>query len=72
MKTNKEVIKIGGMTCAACAMRIEKAVGRMDGVKSASVNLAAEKLSVEFDSEKTRLSDIIIPLNASATRLWIR
>ncbi len=58
MKTNKEVIKIGGMTCAACAMRIEKAVGRMDGVKSASVNLAAEKLSVEFDSEKTRLFDI--------------
>jgi Cu+-exporting ATPase len=58
MKTNKETIKIGGMTCAACAMRIEKAVGKMDGVNSASVNLAAEKLTIEFDLEKTRLSEI--------------
>jgi Cu+-exporting ATPase len=28
---NKETIKISGMTCAACAKRIEKAVGKQDG-----------------------------------------
>ncbi|OQB25273.1 MAG: Copper-exporting P-type ATPase A [Firmicutes bacterium ADurb.Bin182] len=49
---NKETLKISGMTCAACAQRIEKAVGKIDGVASASVNFATEKLSVEFDDQK--------------------
>ena len=46
---NKETIKISGMTCAACAQRVQKAVGKIDGVVNASVNFATEKLSVEFD-----------------------
>ena len=58
MKTIKEVIKIGGMTCAACAARIEKVVGRLDGVRSAVINLAAEKLTVEYDPEKVKHTDI--------------
>jgi len=58
MKTIKEVIKIGGMTCAACAARIEKVVGRLDGVRSAVVNLSAEKLTVEYDPEKVKHTDI--------------
>ena len=49
---NKENVKISGMTCAACAQRIQKAVGKLDGVTSASVNFATEKLSVEYDNEK--------------------
>ncbi|HAN21638.1 MAG TPA: heavy metal translocating P-type ATPase [Clostridiales bacterium] len=53
-----ENLKIGGMTCAACAQRVEKAVGKMDGVTIASVNFATEKLAVEFDPQTTKLSDI--------------
>ncbi len=49
----KENLKIGGMTCAACAVRIEKAVGRQEGVKSASVNFATESLMVEYDGDTT-------------------
>ncbi|MDF2841930.1 MAG: copA [Herbinix sp.] len=48
---SKETIVISGMTCAACAMRVEKAVGKLDGVVNASVNFATEKLSVEFDEQ---------------------
>ncbi|KRW92180.1 ATPase P [Alicyclobacillus tengchongensis] len=40
--------KIAGMTCAACAARIEKVVGRADGVASVQVNLASEKGTVAF------------------------
>jgi Cu+-exporting ATPase len=47
---NKETMKITGMTCAACAQRVEKAVGKLGGVKSASVNFATEKLTVEYDA----------------------
>jgi len=48
----KQTLNITGMTCAACAQRIEKAVAKVDGVTNASVNLATEKLSVEYESEK--------------------
>ena len=56
MKT--EILKIGGMTCAACAARIEKTLSPLNGVKSASVNLAAEKLSIEFDENVITTKDI--------------
>ncbi len=51
-------IPIEGMTCAACAQRIEKTVQKMDGVKNASVNFASEKLSVEYDEAKIKTSAI--------------
>jgi len=56
---NKEVtIPIGGMTCAACSARIEKVVGRIDGVESVSVNLATEEATVLYDAQKVKLSAI--------------
>jgi len=48
---DKETIKISGMTCAACAQRVQKEVGKLEGVANASVNFATEKLSVEYDSQ---------------------
>lgn len=42
--------KIEGMTCAACAARIEKVVSRAEGVESVHVNLASEKGKVEYTS----------------------
>lgn len=54
----KETIKISGMTCAACAQRVQKAVGKMDGVINASVNFATEKLSVEFDEAAANIPAI--------------
>lgn len=55
---NKETIKISGMTCAACAQKIQKAVGKLEGVDDANVNFATEKLSVAYDDKKSSLSDI--------------
>jgi P-type Cu+ transporter len=45
----KDVIQVGGMTCAACASSIEKSLRRLDGVQEANVNFAAEKVSVAYD-----------------------
>ncbi|HET9556172.1 MAG TPA: heavy metal translocating P-type ATPase, partial [Actinomycetota bacterium] len=42
---------IEGMTCGACAARIERGLNRLDGVASASVNLAAERATVVYDPE---------------------
>jgi Cu+-exporting ATPase len=46
------------MTCAACAQRIEKMVGRLSGIEQANVNLASEKLFVEYDENSLPLTDI--------------
>ncbi|MBM7839765.1 Cu+-exporting ATPase [Alkalihalobacillus xiaoxiensis] len=48
----KVVFDIGGMTCAACATRIEKKLSRTDGVSSANVNFALENVTVEYDSSQ--------------------
>jgi P-type Cu+ transporter len=42
-------LDIGGMTCASCAMRVEKALGKVSGVASVSVNLATETATVNPD-----------------------
>ncbi|MDF2522030.1 MAG: copper-translocating P-type ATPase, partial [Clostridia bacterium] len=56
---NKEVtIPIGGMTCAACARAVEKAVGKLEGIESVSVNLATERASIKYNPKDTRLSEI--------------
>lgn len=56
---DKETLKINGMTCAACSARIEKVLGKMDGIDSISVNLATEKASVSYDPTQINLSEII-------------
>src|ERR1700733_613282 len=43
------VFAIEGMTCASCAMRIEKCLKKVPGVADAQVNLATEKATVTYD-----------------------
>ena len=47
-----ESLRIDGMDCPTCATVIEHALQRTDGVLEASVSYAAERLRLEFDSEK--------------------
>ncbi|HPM71755.1 MAG TPA: heavy metal translocating P-type ATPase [Spirochaetales bacterium] len=51
-------VPIGGMSCAACAAAVERAVSLVPGVSSASVNFASERLSVSWDPSVARLSSI--------------
>ncbi|WP_347562651.1 heavy metal translocating P-type ATPase [Clostridium sp. HBUAS56010] len=55
---SKVTIPIGGMTCAACARRVEKAIGKLEGVEETSVNFATEKAVVTYDPQSVRLSAI--------------
>lgn len=58
MRANKEVsLQIQGMTCAACANKIEKGLNKIDGVVDANVNFAIEKTKVVYDPEKTNVQD---------------
>ena len=54
----QEVLSIRGMSCAACAQRVEKAVRNLPGITQANVNLAGEKLFVKYDSKELSLDSI--------------
>ena len=51
-------LPIGGMTCAACAARIEKVLNHLPGVQ-ASVNLASERARVELESPETSAGQVV-------------
>ncbi|NLO81488.1 MAG: heavy metal translocating P-type ATPase [Clostridiales bacterium] len=54
----KETFNITGMTCASCARAVERSVSKVEGVQSAAVNLATERLAVEFDESKADIDKI--------------
>ena len=54
----KIILPIKGMHCASCAANIEKSLKRVSGVKSANVNYASEKASVDYDSKLSNESDL--------------
>ena len=48
-RAERATLAVSGMTCATCALRIEKGLKNVAGVSLASVNLATEKATVEYD-----------------------
>ena len=56
---HKELLDITGMSCSACSIRIEKVVGRMEGVEEIAVNLLTNKAQVSYDESKLDTAAII-------------
>ncbi len=52
-------LPITGMTCAACARRIERKLSKTEGVQNAGVNFATARATVEFDPQATGISKLI-------------
>jgi Cu+-exporting ATPase len=53
IQTAQTTLTIGGMTCAACATRVEKGLNKLPGVVEANVNLALETARVTYDPQAT-------------------
>ena len=56
-------LAIEGMTCGACATRLEKALSRAVGIDSAAVNFALERADISFDPKSTDLAGITDVIN---------
>lgn len=54
----KEAIKIEGMSCGHCVMRVKKAIEGLEGVKKVDVSLENKQAVVEFDEGKTNVEKI--------------
>lgn len=55
----KEKYNITGMSCAACSAKVERVVGKLDGVENVSVNLLTNSMQVEYKEDKLSSNDII-------------
>ncbi|MCI2256475.1 heavy metal translocating P-type ATPase [Domibacillus sp. PGB-M46] len=56
MSQKETTLQIAGMTCAACATRIEKGLKKVEGVEEANVNFALEKTNIKYDPDKTDIT----------------
>ena len=54
MSAIKTVIKVDGMSCAACSARIEKALKKDPGIKDSYANFSNNTVSVTYDDEGTQ------------------
>jgi Cu+-exporting ATPase len=63
----KTTLQIGGMTCAACSARIERVVKKLPGIVTAAVNLATEKMFVEYEPslELQAIKDAVVKIGYS-------
>jgi Cu+-exporting ATPase len=57
-KTETATLSVGGMSCASCVATVEKALNRLPGVKTATVNFAIEKAIVEFDPKVSPVASL--------------
>ncbi|MBQ3548361.1 MAG: heavy metal translocating P-type ATPase [Oscillospiraceae bacterium] len=60
----KEKFAVTGMTCAACSAHVERAVGKLEGVETASVNLMLGSMVVDYDETRLSSRDIIAAVEA--------
>ena len=65
MSDDKIMLPVSGMTCANCAMNIERAVKKLNGVSDVRVNFAAEQAAVSFDPARLEVKDVIAKISSS-------
>jgi len=59
MASENVTLPITGMTCANCALNIERNLKKLQGVEDTNVNFASEQASVSFDPHKIHIDDLI-------------
>lgn len=64
-----KTFKVYGMTCSACASRVERVTRKLEGVKDASVNFATEKLTVTVEKNKISYEKLKTTIDKAGYRL---
>ena len=65
----KKTFNVGGMTCASCAQTVEKTAKNLPGMNNSAVNLATEKLTVDFDITVLTEEDIAQAIESAGYEL---
>ncbi len=72
MKTIETMtLPVEGMTCASCVARVEKVLKRVEGVESAAVNLASERVTLSFDMTRASLGQLATVVEEAGYKLLL-
>jgi Cu+-exporting ATPase len=69
MTDKKITLPVSGMTCANCAMNIERNVKKLSGVSEAQVNFASEQAAVSFDPKVLQLKDVVEKIDGAGYKV---
>ncbi len=69
MRERRITLPVTGMTCANCAMNIERGVGKLAGVGEVRVNFASEEATVLYDAGQVRLQDMVARIHAAGFKV---
>lgn len=58
-ETTHTLLRAEGFSCPSCVSKIEKQVGRLDGVGNVKVHFASGRVEVDHDEAKTSVDDLI-------------
>ena len=57
--TTRTTLRAQGFSCPSCVAKIEKQVGRVDGVDSVTVHFASARIEIEHDAERASVDDLV-------------
>ena len=57
--TTRTTLRAQGFSCPSCDAKIEKQVGRVDGVDSVTVHFASARIEIEHDAERASVDDLV-------------
>lgn len=58
-ETTRTLLRAEGFSCPSCVAKIEKQVGRLDGVDSVKVHFASGRVEIDHDEAKASVDDLI-------------
>lgn len=59
MESKEISLPVTGMTCASCVRRVERGLGKLDGVSEAQVNLATEQATIQYDARRVQPAALV-------------
>jgi len=57
--TTRTTLRAQGFSCPSCVAKIEKQVGRVDGVDSVTVHFASARIEIAHDAERASVDDLV-------------
>jgi copper chaperone len=57
--TTRTILRAEGFSCPSCVSKIEKQVGRLDGVEKATVHFASSRVEVDHDPARASVDDLV-------------
>lgn len=66
--TTHTILRAEGFSCPSCVAKIEKQVGRLDGVENVKVHFASSRIEVDHDAQRQSVDDLVAAVGKAGYR----